>query len=93
LKAVRYIRRCGYDFPNLNVSVLPAAATLPDAAGNALVEEPRKDGEAGESRLELVWKGQRQLRIAHNPEMRLRFSSTSAAGVTIEHATTFEVGT
>jgi hypothetical protein len=93
LKAVSYARRCGNDYSNLNVSVLPADATLPDAAGNALVEEPPPDRKGHESRLELVWEGPRQLRIAHNPEMRLRSSSATVHEVTIEHATTFELGT
>ena len=40
-----------------------------------------------------MWEGPRQLRIAHNPEMRLRSSSVTVSGVTIEHATAFELGT
>jgi hypothetical protein len=93
MKAVSYTRRCGSAYSNLNVSVLPTDVTPPDAAGNALVEEPPTDGKGHESRLELVWEGPRQLRIAHNPEMRLRSSSVTVSGVTIEHATVFELGT
>jgi hypothetical protein len=90
---VRFIRRCESDYPFYNVSVLASGVSLPNEPGNVMSEDPPADGKGYESRLELVWEGERKLRVARNPEMKLKSSSMEVGGVVVEQATTFLVGT
>lgn len=86
-KAVRFVRWCGGEYPSYNISVLPSAAVLPNRSGNVFIEQPRTDGKAYESLIELTWNDSRHLRIARNADMKLSFYSPAVEEVAVEHVT------
>lgn len=92
-RAVRFTRRCGYESPTLNVSVLAKDTILPNQKGNAFAERPREGGGRGyETRLDLMWDTSGRLTIVHSPNMAVDVGATEVDGVPIEQTTLFDGG-
>jgi hypothetical protein len=87
-KSVVFIRDCPGSGSAFQVSVLPAAAPAPTEAGNAFRQDTSAEQTGGHShQLQQVWKGDRELWISHDQQMKVVYSVSEVGVITIVHTT------
>jgi hypothetical protein len=84
-KSVLFERRCAQEV-SINVSVLPATATLPNEPGNAFRESAMWKRSRSALVLRQTWKGPDQLWIAHDEEMKVVFAASEVGPVRVFHS-------
>jgi hypothetical protein len=85
-KAVLFIRHCGIGASEFHVSVLPAAASLSNEAGNAFRQDATHEGGGRHSyHMQQVWKGPHELWISHDRGMTVAFAASAVGPVAVVH--------
>jgi hypothetical protein len=82
------MRDCPGSTLTFQVSVLPAAAPAPIEAGNAFRQDASAEGTGRHShQMQQLWKGDRELWISHDQQMKVAYSVSEVGAVTIVHTT------
>ena len=84
-KSVIFQRQCGDEPSEIDISVLPATAALPNELGNAFRQDSTAEGTHSSHSMHQRWNGPRELWINHDGTMKVAFAASQVGPVRIVH--------
>jgi hypothetical protein len=86
-KSVAFLRQCGAGPTELQVSVLPIAASLSNEPGNAFRQDATPEGVEGHHSfgMQQMWKGPHELWISHERGMKVGYAASAVGAITVFH--------
>ena len=86
-KSVAFLRQCGAGPIELQVSVLPVNASLPNEPGNALRQDASQERVEGHHSFAVrqKWKNPRELWISHERGMKVKYAAWAVGAITVIH--------
>lgn len=84
-KSVMFHRQCGDEALEFDISVLPAAAVLPNEPGNAFRQDSSPEGTHSSHSVYQRWNGSRELQINHDETTRVMLAASQVGPVRIVH--------
>ena len=85
-KSVLFQRQCGDEASEMDVSVLPATAALPNLPGNVFRQDAIEERPRSPHSLHQTWTGPHELWIRRDHGMKVAFAASEVGPVRVTHS-------